>query len=291
MKKKKISRVSRAFYIALSYISPKLNTRLLFLKKFGRLPDLKNPKTLNEKILKLKLESYGQNELVRKCADKYRVREYVENCGLSDCLTKLIAVYDKPSDIDWESLPESFAMKWNFGCGYNIICPSKKDLDIPETVKKLEKWGKEPFWAYFSELQYRNMKHKIIVEEYLGNPEGLPPEDYKFYCFHGKAYCVMLCEGREEGWPKFYFFDRDFNLMRINRDSKNAPEGFSLPKPEKIDEAFAVADRLSKGFPFVRVDLYVTKQGVRFGEMTFTPAAALDNKRLPETDLLFGSMM
>lgn len=291
MKKKKISKASRAFYIALSYLSPRWNTKLLFLKKFGRFPDLKNPKTLNEKILKLKLESYGQNEVVRKCADKYRVREYIESCGLENCLTKLIAVYDKPSDIDWESLPESFAMKWNFGCGYNIICPSKKDLDIPATVKKLEKWGKEPFWAYFSELQYRNMEQKIIVEEYLGDPDGLPPEDYKFYCFHGKAYCVMLCVGREEGWPKFYFFDRDFNLMRINRDSVNAPEGFSLPKPEGLDEAFAVADRMSKGFPFVRVDLYVTEQGVRFGEMTFTPAAALDNKRLPETDLLFGSMM
>jgi hypothetical protein len=41
----------------------------------------------------------------------------------------------------------------------------------------------------------------------------------------------------------------------------------------------------------VRVDLYLTEHGVRFGEMTFTPAAALDNKRLPETDLMFGEMM
>ena len=41
----------------------------------------------------------------------------------------------------------------------------------------------------------------------------------------------------------------------------------------------------------MRVDLYLTEQGVRFGEMTFTPAAALDNKRLLETDLLFGSLM
>ena len=87
MKKKKISKASRAFYIALSYLSPRWNTKLLFLKKFGRFPDLKNPKTLNEKILKLKLESYGQNEVVRKCADKYRVREYIESCELENCLT------------------------------------------------------------------------------------------------------------------------------------------------------------------------------------------------------------
>lgn len=291
MKKKKISRVSRAFYVALSYLSPRLNTNVIFLKKFGRWPDLKNPKTLNEKILKLKLEEYGQDELIKQCADKYRVREYINDCGQGKCLNKLLAVYDNVEDIEWDKLPESFAMKWNFGCGYNIICQSKSTLEIEKTKDKLRKWGREPFWAFFSELQYRHVDKKIIVEEYIGKEDGTPPEDYKFYCFNGNAYCVMLCVGREEGWPKFYFFDRDFNLMRINRDSVNAPEGFSLPKPEGLDEAFQIADRLSRGFPFVRVDLYVTEKGIRFGEMTFTPAAAMDNKRLPETDLLFGSLM
>ena len=94
MKKKKISKASRMFYILLSYLSPGLNTRLLFLKKFGRLPDLKNPATLNEKLLKLKLEDFGRNELIRQCADKYRVRAYVESYGLERCLNKLLAVYD-----------------------------------------------------------------------------------------------------------------------------------------------------------------------------------------------------
>ena len=177
MKKKRISKTSRAFYIALSYLSPRLNTELLFLKKFGRLPNLKNPSTLNEKLLKLKLEDYGRNELVRQCADKYRVREYVKECGLEHCLNELLAVYDKPEEIEWDRLPQSFAMKWNFGCGYNIICQSKKGLDIGAAESKLEKWGREPFWAYFSELQYRGVDKKIIVEEYIGSGEGLPPDD------------------------------------------------------------------------------------------------------------------
>lgn len=291
MKKKKISKASKGFYVMLSYLSPKLNTKLLFFKKFGRWPNLKNPKTLNEKILKIKLESFGEDKLVRQCADKYRVREYIEEKGLSHCLNELVAVYDDPEEINWEALPEQFAMKWNFGCGYNIICSSKSKLDKKVTKEQLKLWKKEPFWAYFSELQYRNVDKKLIVEEYIGNEDGTPPADYKFYCFDGNAYCVMVCVGREEGWPRFYFFDRDFCLLRINRDSKEAPEGFSLPRPEGLEEAFAIADRLSEGFPFVRVDLYLTDKGVRFGEMTFTPAAALDNKRLPETDLMFGSMM
>lgn len=291
MKKKKIRKTERTFFAILSFFSPRLNTKVLFFKKFGRLPDLKNPVTLNEKLLKLKLEEYGKNELVRQCADKYRVRDYVRERGLENCLNKLIAVYDKPEDIDWDALPQSFAMKWNFGCDYNIICRSKDKLDNKVAENKMKKWGRQPFWAYYSEMQYKGVDKKIIVEEYIGSPEGMPPEDYKFYCFHGHAYCVMVCAGREEGWPRFYFFDRNHRLMRINRDGKEAPEDFSLPKPERIEEAFEVADRLSWGFPFVRVDLYLTEKGIRFGEMTFTPSAAMDNKRLPETDLLFGSMM
>lgn len=291
MKKKRIRRTAKAFYVALSYVSPRLNTQLLFLKKFGRLPNLKAPQTLNEKLLKLKLENFGRDELVRQCADKYCVREYVKECGFESCLNELLAVYDSAKEIEWDSLPESFAIKWNFGCGYNLICQSKRGLNTVTAEKKLEKWGREPFWAYFSELQYRGVPKKIIVEEYIGGKDGTPPDDYKFYCFHGNAYCVMVCVGRKEGWPRFYFFDREFKLLRINRDSVNAPEGFSLPKPSGLEDAFQIADGLSQGFPFVRVDLYLTEYGVRFGEMTFTPAAALDNKRLPETDLLFGGLM
>ena len=66
---------------------------------------------------------------------------------------------------------------------------------------------------------------------------------------------------------------------------------FTLPRPEGIDAAFAYADRLSAPFPFVRTDLYLVDGKVYFGELTFTPAAALDNKRLPETDLMFGELL
>lgn len=291
MKKKKTNAILHNFFTATSYVSPRLNTELLFMRKFGRRVELNNPKTLNEKLLKLKLEEYGTDETVRMCADKYRVREFIKARGLENILNGLIAVYDRPEDIEWESLPERFAIKWNFGCGYNVICADKSRLDIPATVRKLKKWGREPFWAFYSELQYRGVEKKLIIEEYLGSEDGSLPEDYKFYCFNGKPYCVMLCEGRDEGWPKFYFFDRNFKLLRINRDSVNAPNGFTLPKPAGLDEAFEAAEILSGGFKFVRVDLYIKDGSVYFGEMTFTPAAALDNKRLPETDLMFGAMM
>ena len=108
MKKKKIRRAARAFYAGLSYLSPRWNTQLLYLRKFGRLPDLKHPQTLNEKLLKQKLERFGTDPVVRQCADKYRVRDYVDGCGCGGTLNRLLAVYDQPEDIDWDALPERF---------------------------------------------------------------------------------------------------------------------------------------------------------------------------------------
>ncbi len=284
-------KIERRCYALLSYLSPELNTRALFRRKFGRAAELEHPRTLNEKLLRLKLTRYGTDALVRRCADKYAVREYVEAAGCGELLTRLLGVYDKPEDIDWALLPDEFVLKWNFGCGYNLICPDKSALDIPAAVKRLKRWGREDFWAYYSELQYRGVPKKLVAEQYLKPKSGTQPEDYKFYCFHGSARCVMLCEGREQGWPRFYFFDRDWKLLPINRDSRDAPEGFTLPRPEGIDAAFAYADRLSAPFPFVRTDLYLVDGKVYFGELTFTPAAALDNKRLPETDLMFGELL
>ncbi len=291
MKKEKIHKLERRFFTALSCLSPRLNTGFHYYRKFGRLPNLREPRTFNEKLLKLKLERYGKDPLIKQCSDKYAVREYVRACGCEDTLVPLLAVCNSPEEIDWSALPESFVIKWNFGCGYNIICPKKTDLDVPAAVLKLRRWGAEPFWAYYSELQYRNIPRQLLVESYLCDSERHPPADYKIYCFHGKPYCVMVCVGRENGLPRFYYFDRQFRLLRLDRYSLELPAGFTLPKPEGLEKAFAIAERLSAGFPFVRVDLYLLDGKVYFGELTFTPAAALDNKYLPESDLLLGSML
>lgn len=79
--------------------------------------------------------------------------------------------------------------------------------------------------------------------------------------------------------------------MRINPDGQKAPAGFSLPKPQRLNDMFSYADRLSAPFPFVRTDLYCIKDQIFFGELTFTPAAALDFARLPEADVMFRNLL
>lgn len=283
------------FKALLTRISPKLNTQVVFFAKFKRRIDLKNPKTLDEKIQWLKFHDYKDNALIRDCADKYRVREYVEESGCGEILNELYGAYDRIEDIPWNELPDKFVIKWNFGCGQNLICRDKSKLDIEDAKRKLEKWYKErdTFYLTYAELQYRGIKPKLVCEKFIESEDGGLPVDYKFYCFGGHAACVLVCEGRnlDGKGADFYFFDRDWNLLRYNKSGMKAPEGFTLPKPEGMDRLFEYAEKLSKPFPFVRADFYLENGKPYFGELTFTPGGGYDTERLPQTQLLFGDMV
>ncbi len=271
----------------LARLSPTLASHYWYFYCFRRPLSLTNPVTLNEKLQWLKLKRYGKDPLVIQCADKYRVREYVEKAGFGHTLNPLLGVWEKASDIPWESLPEAFVLKCNHGCGYNLLCPDKSRLDIPTARKTLEGWMNTEFWENLAEIHYRSIPKRIIAEAYLGDALL----DYKIYCFQGKAQFLLVCAQRDAGKPKFYFFDRDWKLCPLTRDGKEAPEGFTLPRPERLEEMLQCAESLAAPFPFVRVDLYHVDGRIVFGELTFTPSGALDASRLPETDRMFGDML
>lgn len=285
------SKPNLLFRYLLTKISPKLSIRFFYWLCHHKLPDLKDPKTLDEKIQWMKLNYCGK-DIVKQCADKYRVREYVKDCGLEHILNPLLNTYHHASEIQWDELPEKFVLKWNYGCGGNVVCPDKSKLDIPATIQDLNKFEKIKFHLIAAEQQYDIEDKRILCEEFIQTQDGGTPVDYKFYCFNGEAKYVLCCFGRgQQERPDFYFFDRNWQLQRLNRQGKAAPEGFTFPKPEGIDQLFEYAEILSKPFPFVRADFYFEQGKAYFGELTFTPAGGFDRGRLPSTDLLFGQMV
>lgn len=280
------------FRYLMTSISPKWTIDLLFRLCHHRKPDLDNPQTLDEKLQWMKLHYYKDNALVKQCADKWQVRDYVKDCGLESILTEVIAYYNDPEEINWESLPEKFVLKWNFGNGGNVVCMDKSKLDKAAAVRDMKRFGKLKFHLLAAEPQYDVAKKVLICEKFIEPEQGNSPVDYKFYCFNGEAKYVLCCIGRQEGQkPSFYFFDRDWKLQRLNRQGIEVPEDFSIPKPDGMDALFDYAEKLSKPFPFVRADFYLEQGKAYFGELTFTPSGGFDYGRLPETDLLFGNMV
>ena len=139
-----IKKIGKKFFEILTKISPKFSTTILYILRTKEIPNLKNPKNFNEKTTLLKL-SYANNELVSKCSDKYAVREYVEKKGLGKLLNDLYYVYDKVEDIDFDKLPNQFALKCTHGCAYNIICEDKSKLDEKKAKAMLNKYMKEKY--------------------------------------------------------------------------------------------------------------------------------------------------
>lgn len=289
---------TKFFRRMLTRISPKLNTSVIYRMKFKRKWDENNPITFNDKILWLKFHTYWKNELVIQCADKYAVREYIKKAGQEELLIKLYGVYENVEDIPWDNLPKQFVLKLNTGCGCNIIVVDKDKLDINFAKSKLCKGMKEKYYLDYSEMHYKDIKPLILIEEYIGSDDGRPPIDYKFYCMNGKAVYVMVCEDRDGiNHPKFFFLDKKWNKLPYTEEVFKYPSK-KIEKPKKIDEAFKVAETLAKEFPFVRVDLYIVKNKIFFGELTFTPSAGMDMDfkfKVPgenkDTDTILGELL
>lgn len=256
----------------ISLISPTLNTKIVYFVAFKKKLNLESPKTLKEKLLVLKLKRYCTDPLVVQCADKYAVREYIKANKCDDILIPLIATYDNANEIVWEKLPNSFVIKWNFGCGFNIICPNKEQVDVKQTIKKLNKWKKDKSYLTVSEMQYHRAEKKIIIEKYLKPSNGELPADYKVYCFHGTPKAILYIDDRGTENIMASFYDTNWNYLGDTGKSVYKKSHKEIPAPACLSKMINVSQILSKPFEFVRMDFYVIDDKLYFGEMTFTPA-------------------
>lgn len=262
-----------------------------FRSSMGRELDLENPRTFNEKLQWLKL--YDRRPEYTVMVDKYRVRDYIKEKLGEEYLIPLIGVWDDPGEIDFDRLPDKFVLKCNHNSGLGMcICKDRSKLDVRKVRAGLKKGLAQDYYLTGREWPYKDVPRKIICEKYMTDfPGSRDFTDYKFFCFNGYVDCVMVCLERSSGDTKYYFFDRDWNLKRLNIRGKNAPEGFTVPKPDQMGKMFEVAAVLSEGLPFVRVDLYQSNDHVYFGEITFFPDSGFDANLLPETDAYFGKLI
>ena len=267
------AKLIKAIRTGLTMISPELNTRVNYWLVHRRWLNLKTPKTFEEKVLWLKLKDYIHNPLIIKCADKYLVREYVEEKGCGATLNELLGAYDSADEIPWDELPERFVLKWNFGCGLNLIVRDKSKLDIAATTQKLNRWGESKYWLPFSEMQYKYAPKKLICEKFLEDKEGGKSlSDFKVYCFHGKPEAIMVMNDRGEELKR-EFFDTEWTRLP-NPEGKPAPK-VETPRPDCLEEMLEASRKLAEPFPFVRVDFYIVNGKLIFGELTFTPAGGI----------------
>lgn len=274
----------------LTTISPRLMTRIMYFYNFHRILNIKKPENINEKLQYLKLVIYYENPLITRCIDKYQVRSYIEEKGLSSLLPKFIDVGTSVETLrnNWHLYPEKFVVKCNHGCGYNILVSDKKSFDVNNVADTIQKWLYEDYWKIYCETQYKDIEKRFLVEEYLDDDI----KTYKFYCFNGNPKVCYISTNGENGEKDLYldYFDMEWNWLPITLEGHKHSAKKS-DKPVSFEKMKDLATKLSDDFPFVRVDLYEVDGKVYFSELTFIPTGG--NMKLTPKSVLdeWGDML
>ena len=262
-----------------------------FYEHTGKKLNLNNVSSFNEKMQYLKL--YDNSELKTIFADKYLAPQKVkEICGDKIKIIPCLGVYTNAKEIDYSTLPEKFVLKCNHGSGMNIIVKNKQTLNKKNVAKKLNNWLKINY-AYRNgafEMQYKDIPPRIIAEEYIEEVDG-NLHDYKIHCFNGEPKYIQVIGNRnlETHTALECYFDTAWNKMNFTDVFPMYQK--DIEKPFKLNEMIEVAKKLSQNFKYVRVDLYIIRDAIYFGELTFTSGNGI-YKWSPETaDIEVGKLI
>ncbi len=265
---------------------------LKFYKTFGRFPSWENPQTFSEKLQWLKI--YDRKPEYTMMVDKYAVKKYVADIIGEEYVIPTLGVWEKPEDIDWDSLPNQFVLKTTHGGGNDgvVICQDKRKFDKKMAMEKLNENLKTDLYKIWREWPYKDVTKRVLAEEYIEpRPDIMDLPDYKFFCFDGKVKGLFVATERQKvgAEVKFDFFDADFNHLPFRQGHDHA--AITPAKPENFDLMKKAAELLSKGYPHMRVDFYDIGNKVLFGELTLYHFSGMMPFEPTHWDKVFGDML
>ena len=263
--------------------------RWMYYLECGHRLNMDAPLRYNEKLQWLKL--YYRNPVWTTMVDKYRVKELVSEKIGKQYVAPCFGVWEKAEDIEWEKLPNQFVLKTNHDSGNNgvFIIKDKSQIDKSQITLRINKSLKRDTSIPGREWPYKDVKRCVFAEEYLEDATG-ELRDYKFFCFDGEVkYLFIATERQSGGEVKFNYFDADFSDLGIVQ--LHPMSGKPIEKPALFEQMKALASKLSKGLPEVRVDLYEVNGRIYFGEYTFFHHGGMVPFHPDEWDFIWGEQI
>ena len=245
-----------------------------------------NPRTLNEKLTWM--EVMTNTSKWTEYSDKYEVRKHIESLGLKDILTECYGVWNRAEDIDFYSLPDKFVVKCTHDCGSTVIVHDKNKMDKKKIIDFLQRhldkrYGYESCEPHYTAIVPRVMAESLIEMDNTSEFSSETTVDHKIRCIDGKAYYDMVCYDRSlesgSGGAKTVYDLYDIHTWQPMRQYL-ADQGVAyknVPRPQNLEKMIEIAEKISQGFPQVRVDLYNVNGKIYFGEMTFFAFSGMNN--------------
>lgn len=261
----------------------KFLVKTIYQEHTGQQLDFSSITSFREKLQRRKL---CKHPLLPLCSDKNAVRSYVEQKIGAEYLIPQYFCKPHITLDDLASLPNSFVIKTTSGSGANIIVNDKSKEDLNDICRKMNSYVKIKYGYLWGEFYYNRIHNQIIAEQLLSKD---PVDDYKIHCFrdnNGKLRQVVevLWGPKSSRHKKMY----DTNWHPLPYYFSLPPEPRNIPKPKSLNQLLSLAAKLSEDFNYVRVDFYLIKNHIYFGELTFIPTAGFGKFDPPKYDQIWG---
>jgi hypothetical protein len=251
-------------------------------KLVGYRMNINNPISFTEKLQWYKL-FYDRQDLIN-VLDKYLFKQYIRQKLGEGYTIPLYGMWTSIKDLerDWNSLPEEFVLKSNLQSDGKFIefIHKKNEVDFKSLKKELSKWLRPKNLLTNSFCRaYHNGKARIIAEQYLENVKN-QLFDYKIFCFDGKPFCIYAAVEHfdKKNYP-IVFYDLDWNKIDVQYGIHQTGD---VPCPTHLSKMIKIAEKLSVGFPHVRVDFFDTGEHLYVAELTLFPGGGY-SKYSPES--------
>ena len=269
------------------FISDESFVKCKYFLYFHKILDLNNPQTYNQKLQWLKL--YDRHDEYTQMVDKYEAKNCAASIIGDEYIIPTLGVYNSFDEINFDELPNQFVLKCTHDSGGVAICRDKTTFDYKAARKLLSRNLKRNKYWSSREYPYKDVKPRIIAEEYMEDESGYELKDYKFFFFGGEPRLIQLDFDRFSGHKK-NLYTIQWELLPFSFNYSCHPECI-FPKPNGLEKMVDIARKLSKGIPFIRVDLYNIKGKIYFGEITFFPASGMGKFQPEEWDYKLGEMI
>jgi hypothetical protein len=259
----------------------------IFKDAHGYIPSLSAPASFSERLYARK---YFAPLPLPSLADKLGAQAYVRARLGETLLPSVVWVGDSVGELYAAALPPGrFVLKANHGWGYNLTLTLPNDLATRrEEIERLAGgWLATRFGYHTGEWQYCTFRQKLFLERFIDFNGQQPPDEYKVFCFRGRAQFINFHLDRFSG-HKSAIYDTDWNLLPVDFGRQIAYRR----RPRNLDTIVEVAEHIATHLAFARVDLYSNGQDeIKFSEITFTPGNTTDRFSRPEFDVELGRLL
>jgi hypothetical protein len=258
-------------YLPKTQLFDKILSFIQFSIVHKRLPTNKN--LFNDKFYQIKISNEIVDPLRVFITDKEYLKIYLSSVIEKKFIIPTLQIINLESEVDNIVIKENCIIKpTHLGGGKCIIKKLGEKLSQAE-IHEIKNWFRINLYFASRERNHLFLKPKVIIEPLVFNDDNIT--DFKFFCYKGKSKLIVVDLNRSKNHLRG-LYDSDWNrIENISIHHKAKIDINNVKKPSNFELMTKIAEKLSKTFEFIRVDLYSNDKEIYVGEITNLPGGAL----------------